>query len=798
MSNNQEKINQLQSRLDKMVEYQQYFFREINAIQNEIKELRKTNIQANEPKPPIHNQPVSNYQVPKTAPQIDIPQLKTETANQSQQNQRNYSNYSNQSFNSTIFENQTVEKNKWSSEEFIGKSLFSLIGIIITVIGVGIGTKYAIDHNLISPTTRIILGYIFAFGMFGVAIKLKPKYLNFSAVLLSGSLAMMYFLTYFAYDFYQIISQSSAFVMMLIVTVFTVAAAINYDRQVIAHIGLVGAYLIPFLISENLGRADILFSYMALINLGILAVSVKKFWKPLFYTAFIPTWLIYSGWYLAKYNPNQHFILAISFLSIFFITFYLTFVIYKLITKKDFDAGTIGLILSNSFIYFGFGLAIFNSNSLTENVLGLFAIANSIIHLTFAVVISRFQLGGKINLYLPVALSLLFLTISFPIQTKGDWMVFYWSSEALILFAIARIKGIEIFEYFSYFVMTAASITLLSQWFNATENYDVITPFFNHNFAATAFFAFAFGLIYYVNYRWKENSFLDDDLQKVFNFILQTVFLVSLYNLFRTEIGNYFYGKLVETTVRVASPIETSYRPEITDNSLNYFNAVWQINYTMFFLTLVSFFNIKKLKSEILGIINVGLNSLLTVIFLTLGLYLISELRENYLLQTDAEYFQRGFYHLLIRYISYLFIGGLLFACCKYSRQEFFQKIIPDSKKIFEVCFYFVLLWIFSSELLNLFDIFGFADSYKLGLSFLWGLFSLTLIILGIFQRKTYLRFMAIGLFAVTLVKLFFYDIAHLGTISKTFIFIALGILLLIISFLYNKFKNIIFENTEI
>jgi len=52
-------------------------------------------------------------------------------------------------------------------------------------------------------------------------------------------------------------------------------------------------------------------------------------------------------------------------------------------------------------------------------------------------------------------------------------------------------------------------------------------------------------------------------------------------------------------------------------------------------------------------------------------------------------------------------------------------------------------------------------------------------------------------LFAVTLIKLFFYDIAELDTISKTVVFLSLGILLLIISFLYNKYKDLIFEKNE-
>jgi len=44
------------------------------------------------------------------------------------------------------------------------------------------------------------------------------------------------------------------------------------------------------------------------------------------------------------------------------------------------------------------------------------------------------------------------------------------------------------------------------------------------------------------------------------------------------------------------------------------------------------------------------------------------------------------------------------------------------------------------------------------------------------------------------LLKLFFYDISHLNLISKAIVFISLGALLLIISFLYNRYKHAIFD----
>ena len=94
-------------------------------------------------------------------------------------------------------------------------------------------------------------------------------------------------------------------------------------------------------------------------------------------------------------------------------------------------------------------------------------------------------------------------------------------------------------------------------------------------------------------------------------------------------------------------------------------------------------------------------------------------------------------------------------------------------------------------------DLAGSNQSYKLGLSILWGTYSLYLIALGIWKKQKYLRIIAIILFGVTLVKLFLYDIASLNTISKTIVFVSLGILLLIISFLYNKYKHIIAHEEE-
>lgn len=81
-------------------------------------------------------------------------------------------------------------------------------------------------------------------------------------------------------------------------------------------------------------------------------------------------------------------------------------------------------------------------------------------------------------------------------------------------------------------------------------------------------------------------------------------------------------------------------------------------------------------------------------------------------------------------------------------------------------------------------------NNYKLGISILWGVYAVFMVVLGLFKRRRYVRLGGIALFGVTLLKLFFYDIANLTTIAKTIVFISLGVLLLLASFLYNKYTN--------
>ena len=517
---------------------------------------------------------------------------------------------------------------------------------------------------------RIVFGYVMGFGLLGFAIRLKSRYLNFSAVLLSGGIAILYFVTYFGYASYSLISQPVAFGLMAFFTVCAVASAILYDRQVIAHIGLVGAYAVPFLLSNNSGNYLFLFSYMAIINAGILAISVKKYWKPLFYTSSFFTWLIlavwfgtkytpehlslalvflavffagfyaakiihgltqpdddnpenlvctlvtafifysfcfaiidagstvqgyivffsylaaislailltsyrfygrvlvflcypftwaiFASWFFDKYRADEHFLIACIFAGVFFAIFYAATLIYRLVTDELGLIENTALVLSNSFVFYGFGYAILDSRESLQPYEGLFTAGHAAFHSLVAQAVNRFKASAIDVVQVLAVLIVTFATVAIPVQFDGNRVTLIWAVEAAALFWFGRTRPIPLFEYFSYPIMALAAISLFQDWAIAFTERTIYAsefnrvPFANGDFVTAGVFVAAFAFIYWINRDQRYEPAIDSDFVRQIGYLISFVGLFALYNMFRTEIGNYYHLRLVSDHLAVA------------------------------------------------------------------------------------------------------------------------------------------------------------------------------------------------------------------------------------------------------
>ncbi len=677
---------------------------------------------------------------------------------------------------------------KTDMERYIGENLISKIGILVLIIGAGIGVKYSIDRDLISPLVRILLGYFLGLGLLVIGIRLRPKYENFSAVLVSGAMAIFYFMTFAAYSFYDMLSPLIAFVLMVLFTIGAVGAALNYNRQFMAHIGLVGAYAVPILLSEGQDRVGVLFTYMAIINAGILVVALKKYWKPLYCVAFALTWLIVLFWYDENYRIDEHFGLTMAFGAVFFILFYLTFLGYKLLQQEIFEASDVVLVLINSFVFYGLGYHMLQELPEWENSLGLYTLAHALVHAGVGVLVYRRRGGDKPLFYLVSGLVLVFLTLAIPVQLDGSWVTLLWLGEGVLLFWIGRTKSRAVYEKIAYALLGLAFLSLVQDWdaYNSGwffEEKERFPSLLNITFAGSLLFA---GGLLYVNFLHYKKVYPPPFERGSSNYTLLSIglsgiLLLVLYFTFSNEIAYYWDGRY-EASATDAGGFNSGRNPD-----LRILKNLWGLVYFLGYTALLLFVNTEKVKTKLLGILGLMLGAGGLLYFLTIGLYDLSELREGYLLGDSVGESISSVYGLGFRYLAIFFAAAMLWMG---HRQ---LKALYDPKEFirgFDLILSITVIWTASSELLHILDLNGAQEQYKLALTIFWGICALVLSGLGIWKGRKHLRVAAITLLGLTLLKLFFYDLADLPTLSKAIVFLVLGIVLLGVSFLYNKFKE--------
>ncbi|MBP9103236.1 MAG: DUF2339 domain-containing protein [Chitinophagaceae bacterium] len=322
---------------------------------------------------------------------------------------------------------------KMNIENFIGLRLMHLVGIVILVIGIAIGVKYAVDNQLISEAARISLAYIAGIILCVLSFRLKKKYQLFSAILFSGAMASLYFTTYAALVYYQIIPFVVAFILMLLITIATVYAAIQYNREEIAILGMIGAYSIPFLISANSDEVYLFFAYILFINCGIAFLSFKRNWKSMILIAMLSTWVLYLGWAASKYDVafrGQ----AELFLAAFYILFTIASLAYALFKNRQLHILEVQHFVFNNVLALVAGLLVFSEGKFDDRIIPVTGFA--CLYFMVLAIINKLILPKEILLFKYLTGMSVICLVSFAgIKWDGMMVTMSWIGIAVGLFA---------------------------------------------------------------------------------------------------------------------------------------------------------------------------------------------------------------------------------------------------------------------------------------------------------------------------------------------------------------------------
>jgi uncharacterized membrane protein len=69
-----------------------------------------------------------------------------------------------------------------------------------------------------------------------------------------------------------------------------------------------------------------------------------------------------------------------------------------------------------------------------------------------------------------------------------------------------------------------------------------------------------------------------------------------------------------------------------------------------------------------------------------------------------------------------------------------------------------------------------------------WGVYAIALLVIGVWRSQKVLRYVSLGFLVLTVAKVFLYDLSNLTGIQRVFSFLGLGVALILVSLLYQRF----------
>ncbi|MBI3260533.1 MAG: DUF2339 domain-containing protein [Ignavibacteriae bacterium] len=678
-------------------------------------------------------------------------------------------------------------------ESLIGGKYLNRIGAIAMIIAVGFFLKFAFENNWINEWTRVSMGAAFGVSVIVLAGHFHKKGFSiFSQGLVAIGVSSLYLSVFAAYNFYQLIAQIPAFALMVVITVIAFLQALKYDSLAAALLALTGGFITPFLLPTDHPNEIGLFTYIALLDVGILVLIIaKERWKILEYFARFLTYLIYLLWYTHHYNRDTGFLITLFHLSLFWMIFY-GFEVYKISEqKRNFkDMDVVGS---------GFNLISFYS--------GLFALLNNryysdhkgwatlLVGIVYFGTYLYFNKRGKVNetqrkQYVFISIGMLILATS--IEYSDYTAAALFSIEAIALFWCSIRWKYSFVRNLSLVVFVFAGIQLLTSYASMlTIDLNKFQVILNERAIAVWIFILALcgGVLLTKNIEDEKNPH-----------ILKSLFIYSwiavLFCWLTLETGEYF-----QRFISYNGDYEIRVWPKFI-RELS-FGFVWG-GYGVLLLTGGL---IRKNREVITASAIITVIALLSVILhsayfppisdhvlllnprtgLIVYLIVIMALQQKMYNRSD-EFLKKISFFEYFRKLLAISILLLIFELVTVETYSYFEKqiVILTAQNIKQHFSDYSLL---HHEIEN---------KQQLMLSVVWLVYSIIMMIIGFVRKIRGLRFASIALSGFVVLKVFLFDLSYLTLLYRIISFFGLGVILLLTSYFYQRYKHNIVGGEEI
>jgi uncharacterized membrane protein len=363
------------------------------------------------------------------------------------------------------------------------------------------------------------------------------------------------------------------------------------------------------------------------------------------------------------------------------------------------------------------------------------------------------------------------MSLAAPIQLEGNYITLFWAAESVLLLWLYQKSGIQLMKYASAIVLVLMGISLMIDW---TQLYGDqiyhLKPIINRAFITGA---------------------------------VSTGALLMLRQLLKKEEGNLIEGLSMAVCRKILAIITIVLIYIFVLLELNYQSNIFWPSATLIITGAYNylFLSVMLYMSRKEAVAFRGIALVLSIVALLAYAIAYNEqvihLREDFLTGIRS----KGYF--LFHYVLVTLLLVML--------HQAYKTIRSIGQATFIHAFQWgctvAVLYVLSAELDHSVAVIAYKphmDIYNLivnnqrtGYAILWGVFAFTLIYLGLKWQSRQIRIISISVFALTLLKLFIFDLRGLSEGGKIAAFISLGVILLIISFMYQRLKKIILTDDK-
>lgn len=697
-----------------------------------------------------------------------------------------YAAFSNNSQSAPIFdrilaqsEDNTIENNSVESpqeqddrsfvERLLSANTLSKIGIVTFVLGIAFFVKYAIDQNWINEIGRVGIGVLTGAIIIGIAHKLKEKYHLFSSILVGGGIAVLYITVTIAFQEYGLFGQTTAFVMVVCVTIFSVLLSLLYDRKELAIFSLLGGFAAPMMVSTGEGNYIVLFTYILILNSGMLVLAFRKGWKVVGMLAYPLTLIFFASWLAFSFTVEYRG--ATIFAILFFVQFYLLALLEHAKAGSKITRFQVLIILSNNLAFY---LALIYISDGIYQIKGIITIILAVVNAAVLFFVYRKSHIDRNLIYLLIGVVLTFASLAIPVQLDGNAITMFWAAETVVLLFLWQKSRISIF-YWGFAAIYV--LVLLSYIMDLSAGYIThgnLFPVVLNRMCITGLVVLGAMIANIFLLRREEKSNVSS---RLIISILKYTSLLLIYLI-----------PLLELNFQIATRIEIH-------NYIPYFNRLVLATYSIVFVAILSIiYNKKDYRAKTLFVLLLVALVLYTLIYPVLS----TDLRCAVFL-FESEYYSAGYFalHLLSLPAAALITVYL----AKRIRSVFAEKFAILSVLL---CILSVITLSVEADniiIMLLGDKYNYSsvlyDMHTFGYPILWGIIALILMVWGLRSKEVMLRKISLFGFGFIIVKFYVLDIWQMSMGGRIVSFVILGAILLLVSFLQQKIKVLFKDDSQ-